>query len=78
VEKREEADKNKGLARSSNQKCKFYKAFNKIIFVLENETKSSRRSPIRCFVCSGNDCRDPYTGNSAHERTCEPWYDHCV
>jgi hypothetical protein len=78
VEKPEEADKNKGLARSSKQKCKFYKTFNKIIFVLENETKSSPRSARRCYMCTGPDCRDPYPGRPEHERNCEPWYDHCV
>jgi hypothetical protein len=38
-ENREEADKNKGIASSSNQKCKVYNTFKVIIIVLRHEQK---------------------------------------
>ena len=77
-EKREEADKNKGIASSSNQNCKVYKTFNIIIIVLRRETKFSPGSARRCFMCSGPACRDPYTPNPEHEINCPDESDFCV
>jgi hypothetical protein len=76
--KREEADKNKGIASISNQKCKVYKTFNVIIIVLRHEPNFFPTSAIRCYNCSGYDCRDPYTGISEHTETCAAGLDSCA
>jgi hypothetical protein len=65
--------------------------FDIIIIVLEEgttttketttrtETKANPRgSARRCYICWGEACRDPYTGNSDHEFDCWPEWDHCL
>ena len=76
--KREKADKNKGISSCSNQKCKVYKNFNIIIIVLRHEPKVPPEPARRCYFCWGDDCRDPYTGNSAHIVTCPPRWNSCM
>jgi hypothetical protein len=78
VGKCEEAVKNKGIASSSNQKCKVYKTFNIIIVVLQNEPKFSPGSAIRCYVCGSDDCTDPYSPKSGHEYNCESQWNCCL
>ena len=78
MENGEEADKIKEIARSSNQKCKVYKSFNIISIVLENEATIARGSTRRCYVCWGEQCREPYTGKTHHEFNCWPGFDHCM
>ena len=73
--KREKADNNKGIASSSNQKCKDYKT---CIIVLRHETKFSPGSTRRCYNCRGDDCSDAYPGNITHIVTCPPWWNFCV
>ena len=70
VESCEEADKNKGTARSSNQKCKVYKMFNIIFVGLWHEPKFSPGSAIRWYNCAGTDCSDPYTPRIEHNIDC--------
>ena len=59
MEKCEETDKNKGIASSSNQKCKVYKMFN-IIIILRHEPKFSPGSAIKCYRCLIGDCKSSY------------------
>jgi len=66
----EEADKIKGIASLSNQKCKIYKTFSMIIVVLLHEPKFSAESQRRCYKCTGTACRDPYTPRAEHEASC--------
>ena len=77
MEEHEEDSKNKGIAISSNQKCKVYRTFNIIIIALRHEKKFSPGSALRCYSCWGVDCRDPYSGNPAHEVDCPQGWDFC-
>jgi hypothetical protein len=58
VEKCEEADKNKGIANSSNHKCKVYKTLNIIIVVLRHEPIFSPGSALKCYYCVTGNCKD--------------------
>jgi len=70
VEKCEEADKNKEIASSSNQKCKVYLRFNIIIVVLRHEPKLFSESAIRCY-CEADFC-------TSKEVTCQGTNPYCV
>jgi hypothetical protein len=78
VEKCEEADKNKGIASSSTQKCKVYKTFNLIVVVVRHEPIFSPESALMCYECWGEGCGDPYSRNPDHEVRCKFKETHCV